>query len=914
MNSIQQAQQLGQSVWLDYVRRGLINSGELKHLIDEGITGLTANPTILERAIVGSTDYDNELVRLSADGKSEEEIYRDLAIEDIRAAADLLLDIYERSQHRDGFPCLEISPLVAYDTAASVDRARRLFRDLERPNVMVKVPATPEGIPAIRQLTSEGISVNVTLIFSLEMYQKVKEAYIQGLEELLSRGGDPSRVASVASFFLSRIDTAVDGQLEALIKQGQRGLSRWLGKTAIASARLAYRSFKETFYGERFSGLRGKANVQRLLWASTGTKNPAYSDVMYVEPLIGADTVNTMPLATIYAFLDHGRAAATIEQDVAEAEQSFRGLEEAGIDMQAITDRLLSDGVKAFDDSFAKLMAGIKEKRNRLATPRVGPRTALGEHDAGVKATVADLAGKEVVRRIWREDYTVWDQGQAEIADRLGWLTISGAMREQVPELEAFAGEIREAGFRNIVLLGMGGSSLGAEVLRQVFGVASGFPQMFVLDSTLPEAVKAVEDAIDPAHTLFIVSSKSGTTAEPNILYKYFKRAVLRAGRPHPGHSFIAITDPGSDLARLARRDDFRKVFLNPPDIGGRYSVLSYFGLVPAALIGVDIRGLLDRADSMAEACSPSVPEHENPGLWLGACMGQLAAKGQDKLTLVTSPALHSFGLWAEQLVAESTGKQGKGIIPVAGEPLLTPEDYGRDRLFVYLRLGTDDNLAADAALDAIKSSRPVVVLDMADRLDLGAEFFRWEFATAVAGSVLGIHPFNQPDVQNAKDATRRILAGYARSRRLPAAETSSSPGRLLSQASAGKYLAVQAYVRQTPEVDTALERLRREVMRKWHIATTLGYGPRFLHSTGQLHKGGPNTGLFLQLTTEHQKDLSVPAEPYTLGVVADAQALGDLQALQTLGRAVVSLRLKQGGASEIEEIVDSLTAAPAIP
>ena len=529
---------------------------------------------------------------------------------------------------------------------------------------------------------------------------------------------------------------------------------------------------------------------------------------------------------------------------------------------------------------------------NPIQRPEV--ETSLGDYDADIKATVEGLAQADIVRRIWRKDYTVWKSDPTEITDRLGWLTVTDIMHEQVPALQSFSQEIREAGFRHVVLLGMGGSSLCAEVLRQVFGSASSFPQMVVLDSTIPESIKAVAEAIDPAHTLFIVSSKSGTTTEPNILFKYFKQAVERSGKSNPGENFIAVTDPGTALARLGEKGKFRKIFLNPPDIGGRYSVLSYFGLVPGALIGADIKVLLDRADSMRKGCASCVPGHQNPGLWLGACMGALALKGRDKLTLVTSPSFESFGLWIEQLIAESTGKEGKGIIPVAGEPLLAPEFYAADRLFIYLRLKSDNDRATDIAINALKSYQPVIVLEMNDGLDIGAEFFRWEFATAVAGKILGIHPFNGPDVQKAKDATERLLSDYVKSKRLPRVKTTGSLSNLLSQAGPGNYFTIMAYVRQTAEVDDVLTTLRRQVMEKYHIATTLGYGPRFLHSTGQLHKGGPNTGLFFQITTNHKNDLPIPGEPYTFGVVADAQALGDLQALQALGRRVVSIRLKQ--------------------
>ncbi len=553
---------------------------------------------------------------------------------------------------------------------------------------------------------------------------------------------------------------------------------------------------------------------------------------------------------------------------------------------------------------------GIEAKKARLlAQAHVHRGVSLGTYLGDVEATLADLGRRDVVRRMWQKDYTVWKPNPAEITNRLGWLAITGLMKEQVPALESFAQEIRNAGFRNVVLLGMGGSSLGPEVLRQTFGSAGGYPELIVLDSIAPSWVQAVTEAIDPAHTLFLVASKSGNTTEPLVLFQYFRHLVESAvGKGKAGQNFVAITDPGTPLVKLAEEEGFRRVFLNPSDIGGRYSVLSYFGLVPAAMMGINIAMLLDRADCMREGCASRVPVNQNPGAWLGACIGTLALRGHDKLTLIASPSIGSFGLWLEQLIAESTGKDGRGIIPVVSEPLVEPTDYGDDRLFICLRLEDDDNSTTDAAIERIKASgQPMLVLDMRDKYDLGCEFFRWEFATAVAGAVLGIHPFDQPDVQKAKDATERVLKEYTTSGKLPQVETALSPADLLAGAGKGKYLAIMAYVHQTSEVDRVLAEFRRKVVKRYNIATTLGYGPRFLHSTGQIHKGGPDTGLFLQITTDHENDLPIPGEPYTFGIVAAAQVLGDLEALQSVGRSVARIHCSRGDAASIETLVGEL-------
>ena len=526
-----------------------------------------------------------------------------------------------------------------------------------------------------------------------------------------------------------------------------------------------------------------------------------------------------------------------------------------------------------------------------------------------IEAALDDLQKREVIARIWRKDHTVWKPAPEEITNRLGWLTVTDLMREQIPGLVSFADEIRKTGFRNVVLLGMGGASLGAEVLHQTFGCAVGYPKFVALDSTVPAWVQAVTDAIDPAHTLFLVSSKSGGTIETISLYKYFRSLVAKAiGEERAGQNFVAITDAGTPLAQLADEAGFRRTFLNPSDVGGRYSVLSYFGLVPAALMGINVRTLLDRTDSMRERCVSGAPTQENPGAWLGVTIGALARQGRDKLTLITSPSIGSFGLWLEQLIAESTGKEGKGILPVVGEPLAASAHYGGDRLFVCLKLEGDNNAAIDTAVESIKSlGQPVVDLELRDRYDLGAEFFRWEFATAVAGAILGINPFDQPNVQAAKDATQRVLQEYQTAGCLPMVEVAGSLADLLAETRRGDYFAIMAYMRRTPEIEAALVNFRRKVTEKYHIVTTVGYGPRLLHSTGQLHKGGPDTGLFLQVTTDHEKDLSIPGEACTFGVLADAQALGDLQALQSLGRRVSRIHLGLGSGAALRKLTGEL-------
>ena len=536
--------------------------------------------------------------------------------------------------------------------------------------------------------------------------------------------------------------------------------------------------------------------------------------------------------------------------------------------------------------------------------------TPNGEYlyERGVRTLLAKLEAKDVVGRVWRKDHTVWKPEPTEIEDRLGWLTVARDMRGEVSALEGFAQEVRVAGYRHVVLLGIGGSSLGPEVLRGVFGPVEGYPQLIVLDSTVPAVVRSVSETVAPGRTLFLVSSKSGSTIEPNCLYAHFRAVVEQARGQQAGEHFVAITDAGTVLERLATEAGFRRTFLNPPDIGGRYSVLSYFGLLPAALMGLDVTRLLQRAEAMAQKCGPDRPVSENPGAWLGAAMAQMVSEGRDKLTLVTSPHIESFGLWIEQLLAESTGKEGKGIIPVVGEPHLSPEGYGEDRQFVYLRLEDDDNVESDDfALAIAEASHPLICIDLQDRYELGAEFYRWEFATAVACAVLGIHPFDQPDVQASKDMTDAMLAHVRQTGELLAVQAETSFDQLLVGIQPDSYVAILAYCQQTPEVDASISLLRQRITQRYGVATTAGYGPRYLHSTGQLHKGGPASGVYLLLTTDPEPDVPIPGRPYTFGQLAQAQAMGDLRALRAASRPVAWVRLDDYVVGSIDSLAASI-------
>jgi transaldolase/glucose-6-phosphate isomerase len=735
---------LGQSVWLDYLRRGMF-SGELQALIDEGLRGMTSNPTIFEHAIGGSSDYDEELRALATSPASDLEIFERIAVEDVRQACDLFRPVYDATAGADGFVSLEVSASLARNTEGTIAEARRLWSAVDRPNLMIKVPGTREGWPAVERLLTEGININITLLFSLPHYRAVAEAHLRALEARVGAGQPIDRLASVASFFVSRVDTEADRRIEA--KGG--ALLDLRGKVAIANAQLAYAWFREQLAGARWKRLaQAGARPQRLLWASTGTKNPAYSDVLYVDSLIGPDTINTMPPATLRLFEDHGTIRNTLSQDTSAARKVVEQLAAGGVDLDDVTRVLEDDGIDKFVKSFDGLIGVIASKRKALAAQVPPVHSAVFKAvDATVAVRLDAMDSAQLPKRIWARDPTVWkdDPETPEIRDRLGWLTVGKAMAQQAKTLAAFAREVR-ADFEKVVLCGMGGSSLAPEVLWRTFGAAAGHPELHVLDSTDPRVVRQAESG-DLSKTLFIISSKSGTTQESDSFFRYFWERT--GGR---GSQFVAITDPGTPLERLAGERGFRRSFINPADIGGRYSALSYFGLVPAALIGIDVETLLHRAHRMAESCAACVPALENPAAWLGAILGEGALAGRNKATFALSRGIASFGLWAEQLIAESTGKEGKGILPVADEPLGPPDVYGQDRVFVGMSLVGESDAETDARLaDLEHAGHPVVHLRLQDRYDLGQEFFRWEFATAVAGAELRINPFDQADVAESK-------------------------------------------------------------------------------------------------------------------------------------------------------------------
>jgi transaldolase/glucose-6-phosphate isomerase len=920
MNPLKQLEACGQAPWLDYLKRSLIEKGELKRLIDEdGLKGVTSNPSIFQKAIGESDEYDGAMKAFLASGDhSINEIYEHLAIADIRAACDVMAPVYAATKARDGYVSLECSPYLANDTEGTVTEALHLWQTVDRPNLMVKVPATPAGIPAIQRLIAKGINVNITLLFAVSAYEKVVEAYIAGLEEFKKAGGDLSKVASVASFFVSRIDSAVD---KALADKGAKG-GALKGKVAIANAKVAYTRYQDLFSGPRWQALADAgAQTQRLLWASTSTKDPAFKDTLYVEAMIGKDTVDTIPPATMDAFRDHGVVKAdAIEDDVPGARQTLASLEALGVSLDKITEDLVVDGVQQFADAFDKLFGAIAGQRRQIlgeAKPGLEILPGSDETKAAFDAEMERWRKGGLIRRLWSLDKTLWTD--ADENKWGGWLDI--VQKELAdPALKDFAAEVKQRGFTDIVLLGMGGSSLGPEVLSDTFGHVDGWPRFHMLDATDPAQIHDIDAAIALETTLFIVQSKSGSTLEPNIFTDYFFDRVSKAvGKDKAGAQFAAVTDPGSSMEKRAKDNGFAHIFYGVPSIGGRYSVLSKFGMAPGAAMGLDLERFLTATLSMVHACGPDVPPSENPGVELGVALGVAASKlGRDKITVIASPGIGDIGAWLEQLMAESTGKQGKGLIPLAEEPLADPSRYGADRFFAYLELeGGADQAQRDAVEALSKAGHPVARITVKDIWNLGQEFFRWEIATAVAGAVIGINPFDQPDVEASKKKAKELTDDYEKSQSLPKDEpvfrqdgvalyadqrNAEALGRHDSLADylkahfgrlgAGDYAAFLAYIDRNAAHTEALTQIRRIVRDRTKAATCVGFGPRFQHSTGQAYKGGPNTGVFMQITCNDPQDIDVPGHKYSFGVVKAAQARGDLDVLNERGRRTLRVHL----------------------
>lgn len=921
MNEIDKLHSLGQSIWYDNIERRLLNNGEMENMIHLGeIRGVTSNPSIFQNAIANSSDYDSAIQPMAwADWKSED-IFFQLAIEDIQATADLFMPLYVQTNGNDGFVSLEVSPKLAYDPDKTIHQAIELWNRVNRKNLMVKIPATKEGLVAIRQAIAAGININVTLIFSVKRYAEVIDAYLSGLEDRLTKNLPINKIASVASFFVSRVDSKIDSNLETLVNNNQLDKQNFLnlrGKAAIANSKLAYGLFENIFNSERFLTLsKHGAKVQRPLWASTSTKNPEYYDVVYVEELIGNFTVNTMPPQTLDAFRDHGKAEIKIKNNLDSAKNLFTTLNSIGVDIDVVTEMLEDEGVRAFEKAFDSLLETIETRKSSFQEKLKN----LGEE---VPNRLKKLEKSHIVNRIYEKDPSVWtndDQSAVLIPNRLNWLDAPFLANNNISEINQFRDEIINEGFTHAVLLGMGGSSLAAEVMSLFFrGVEDGL-QFSILDSTDPRQVKHAEEHNPEGKTLYIVSSKSGGTTEVQTFLKYFYQVMKDYAGDGAGKYFIAITDPDTELSRQGMELNFRKIFYADPSVGGRYSALTAFGLVPAALIGVELDTFVQKSKNFAIQCRPGVPSGRNPGLVLGSILAEAALKGLDKLSIIAEEPYRSFGSWMEQLIAESSGKGGKGIIPIDIEPFVDTENYSNDRLFVYLK---NDGLFQERIDKLSGNGYPIITFEISDVYDLSAEFFRWEFATAVACSILCVDAFDQPDVQDNKIRTKSKIKEFQStgsfdfgipivelnnatiysnqlSLELSGMSLASVIEEFFATARKGDFVAINAYLPRLQNTKKDLQQFRHFILQKTGKATTLGFGPRFLHSTGQLHKGGPDKGIFIQITDSSLLDLEIPGFGLTFQSLLTAQALGDYEALVNRNRRVIWIHLNGAHISDL--------------
>jgi transaldolase/glucose-6-phosphate isomerase len=947
MNTLIRLFETGQSYWLDNLTRGKINTGEIKKRVeDQGLRGITSNPSIFNKAISKGSDYDDHISKLVKEGKNPSQIYDALTIKDVQDACDILNPVYEQSGGTDGFVSLEVPPYLARDTEGTMKEARRLYSAVGKQNCLIKIPGTKEGIPAIKQMLYEGININITLLFSVDRYVDVALAYISAIAQRVAEGKPVNHIISVASVFISRIDVLTDQLLDQYIipdEENKNVNPTYLlsGRAGIATARLCYQRFKEIFSDENWKKLEAKgAHVQRPLWASTSNKDPLYDDLRYVESLIGNNTVNTLPDETIAAFANHGSIVKdAIEQDLEQANKLYGELKEMNIDISFVTQQLENEGVQKFTESYNKLISNLADKRLKMLGDQASPqKISCSKLDAEVKAAYASMDEKQIARLLFAQDPHLWKKDPEQtksISKRMQWLTLPDNFTKNTAAILAFAKTIKEEGFTDAVVLGMGGSSLCSEVTRQTYATVDGYLQLWVLDNTDPAAILHLENKIDLEKTLFIVASKSGNTEETLSFFHYFYQQLENKKQANPGNNFVAITDHDTPLVKLAEESKFRKIFINQPNLGGRYSVLSDFGLLPMALMGLNINAVLSSAKQMQNSCD-AVPAASNPGISLGTVLGICQKYGHNKVTFILSASVSSFGYWVEQLLAESTGKEGKGLIPIHGETLTGPEEYGMDRIFIHMYLRTDSNETDEKKMKVLEEAgHPVVRIQVENKMALGAEYYRWEVA-AIAGVVMGINPFNQPNVEESKTNTSQLLEGWSKNGdfKIPEpilkiedvsvydgketeelfADHYNSAGDFVNAFTAlakpNDYIALLPYFMMTNDRTKILQEWRNRMRDDLKMATTLLTGPRYLHSTGQLHKGGPDTGLYIILTGDEEKDLAIPGEKFGFATLHEAQALGDFHSLDDKGRKVIRVNLGKNIDEGLGKLIQSVKDA----
>lgn len=909
--------EIGQSLWLDNINRTMLFNNSLKNLIDNyNITGLTSNPTIFENAITTSNVYDESLKIFSKKFNSIEEITYSLMIEDIQRACDLFMDIYKNTNGQDGYVSIEIPPTLNAENEI-IESATKLYEKIGKPNVMIKIQSTREGINAMKELIKRGINVNMTLIFSPENYVQVAENYIEAIDWRMKNKLDTS-VFSVASFFVSRIDTKIDKYIEDMASREENlekksYMLSLRGKAAISISLVAYSKYLELFFSENFKKYRDYGfKEQRILWASTSTKNPSYKDTLYVDELCLKHSINTLPQQTLYAFFEHGNInREDVNRRIENAENTIKELLNLSVPLNQTLDELQVEGINKFINSYQNILKTVENKINTLNITR--KQTELEIYNTNLESRIKELNAVNFKDKLFSKDYTLWKKEENHIKiikNALGWIDVPLLMQKKISEIENFVNEIIKEKYKYAVLLGMGGSSLAAEVMRSLFQKPS-YPKLFVLDTTNPDWINDVEKQIKIDKTLFIFSSKSGSTVEPNSQFKYFY-SKLKKKVKNPGKNFIAITDKNTSLEKLATKHKFRKIFINPSDIGGRFSALSYFGLVPAALCGVNIRKLLEKAiQTISDVKNDEIKN--NTAFILGMFLAENYLSGKDKLTLILPKKFKNFGLWIEQLIAESTGKENKGILPVVETKFYDTETYGLDRMFVIIQNKDFKNTETESKIGSlIKLKFPVLKLYMEEPHDIAKQFYIWEIATATAGYFMKINPFDQPDVQKTKELTHIILTGRNKLEIKPSFKFGKNEiyttenvniksdikncsdlfWEILNNIDENGYFIVCAYLNNTPIINNRLEELTDIIKTNTSSASFYTFGPRYLHSTGQLFKGGKNNGTFLILTAKSKKDIKILGENYTFEKLHHAQAKGDFMALKEKQRKAILLNI----------------------
>jgi transaldolase/glucose-6-phosphate isomerase len=924
-NPLQQMRGRGQSVWLRGFRRRLVESGRFSELVaSAAVSGLETDPEVIAAAVTRGQEYLEPLRRLAGEG----EVRADrLLAQEARIAAAALLPAYEESGGRDGVVGVPLEPALRNDPESLAHAAHRMLAEAGTPNVVPMLPPTSSGFAVFEALVADGRAVYVGPVFSVASVVRACEAYLRGTQGC----GATAPPMALVSFGVGPLDVALDELLRDRIRAAGREMSAvesLVGGSATAIARIAWRRQRE-FLAARIAD--PAARLLRMAWTGLSSTDPRQRRERYVDSLVGPDTVVVLDRGLLRGVMDRNRARvdATLGQRVDEAEEIVAEIAALGIDTEAVGETLevqalrqaqaaYGDLARRIDDA-TRIATGDSEHATELAATG-SPWSASRPEIDDALATCDEAESRRAVTRMWEKDVSLWSDDE-ETADlvrsRLGWLDVAAASTVEWEPLRRFTAELVSAEVENVVLLGMGGSSLATEVCRRAFGSNA----IQVLDSTLPSQIKAIADTVDPARTLIMVASKSGTTVEVRALLDCFY-ALATPMLDKPGERFVAITDPGTPLEQIAHERGFARLWLAPSDIGGRFSALTVFGTLPMAVMGIDVPSVLASARRMAANCGPEVDARVNPAARLGAALHQAHDDGRDKITFVISDSLSAFGLWAEQLIAESTGKQGCGLIPVVDEPAASVDRYGDDRLFVSMSLAAEQDRSHRERIDAIDAAgHPMLHIELDDPHDLGAEFFRWEAGVAIAGALMGINPFDQPDVQASKDRTSALLGahkdGTPMSDRPPLATDAGwavfadierdedlasrvSGGDLeswlaahLGRAEVPDYVGIQAFVAAAPETRSALQGLRELLLERRGVASTLGWGPGFLHSTGQLHKGGPDCGLFLQITADEPEDIDVPGAGYSFRHLARAQSLGDLAALQERGRRVLRVHLR---------------------